>query len=308
MGLFGRVTANIAPIAVTPTVIMPLHMPDASPANQVVRGLNPTPSSPQVTPILPPGCPKPDSDLPILDPWISPINISSRPPSPLFDELPVMYDTHGIAEAIKSLDETFIFDGNNNDAVLRDLYHDLDLNLFAKCAGIGYTPCVCYELTYSRLWQIPPETFSLSYHVLYAIYSGLLSFTIIGHRELSFLHILLPLELILLDASFSCDGLISFSLLFFQVALYAIFSCSDQSSCLSDLIWFGLLLFWYMLLLCLLICSLYPSVCHAAIPLSLSQFLAFTFMLAMICMPSFQSLVMFILHRMFPSFEVFFVP
>lgn len=81
------------------------------------------------TPQLPSPIAMDVDQLPIIDPWLTPDIIISQPPSPLFDDFPVLLDTHGIADAIKAIDEPFDLnlDPNNNDNALRELYQDLDL-------------------------------------------------------------------------------------------------------------------------------------------------------------------------------------
>lgn len=46
----------------------------------------------------------------------------------MFEEFPVMIDSHRIVDAIKSIEEPFEFDLNNNDSVLRNLYTDMELS------------------------------------------------------------------------------------------------------------------------------------------------------------------------------------
>lgn len=74
-----------------------------------------------------PASPLPTLSLTDLDPWMLPPIIPSRPVSPLFDELSNSFDTQEITEAIKSLDDTWDLDVNNNDALLRRLYQDRDV-------------------------------------------------------------------------------------------------------------------------------------------------------------------------------------
>lgn len=112
---------------------MPLHSPQGADAlgnemaNQVPTAGNAPASQPAASDV---NAQKISTPIPFpdIDPWILLDAISSRPPSPLFDELPVLYDTHGILDAIKSLDEPMEADGNNNESFLNDLYQDLDLS------------------------------------------------------------------------------------------------------------------------------------------------------------------------------------
>lgn len=66
-----------------------------------------------------------DTDPPELDPWLAPLLVSYHLPSPMFDEFPVMVDSHCIVDAIKVNDEPLEFHLNNNNlmSLMCALFH-----------------------------------------------------------------------------------------------------------------------------------------------------------------------------------------
>lgn len=65
-------------------------------------------------------------DLPDLAPGMLPYLLSSRTPSPFFDEFPVLMDPQSIEEAIHACDEPMDPDVNNNESAVPEPFADFD--------------------------------------------------------------------------------------------------------------------------------------------------------------------------------------
>lgn len=104
------------------------QLPDLSMEREEPRAADEGSASSSIQPMLSPvSLDTPACELPDLTPGMLPYLLSSRTPSPLFDDFQVMTDSNQVDELLAAIEEHPDADVDNSDSPVPDIFKDFDL-------------------------------------------------------------------------------------------------------------------------------------------------------------------------------------